>query len=323
MKTLASRHSFKRKILVTGGAGFIASGLAQELASDPENLVIIMDNLSTGHYKKLPPFTENLRFVKGDVNEYKEIMEVMLSFQFHYVFHYAAVVGVQRTQENPVKVLGDIKGIENICRIGKNTGVRRLFFASSSEVYGEPVEFPQNVHTTPLNSRLPYAIVKNLGEAYLRSYHKEFGLDFTVFRFFNTYGPKQSKDFVISKFLMAALNNDDITIYGDGSQTRTFCYIDDNIKATTQIAYRDMFINDVVNIGNSIETPILNLAETIIKVTKSKSKIIHLPPLEDGDMTRRCPENSSMVEVLDRPLISLEEGLNRILEEGLFEYKLS
>lgn len=320
MKTLTSRHSFKRKILVTGGAGFIASSLAEKLAQDPENLVIIMDNLSTGDLKKLPTLSDNLRFVKGDVNDYKEILEVMLSFQFHYVFHYAAMVGVIRTQEHPVGVLKDIRGIEHICRIGKNTGVRRIFFASSSEVYGEPVEFPQNAHTTPLNSRLPYAIVKNLGEAYLRSYHKEYGVDFTIFRFFNTYGPKQSKDFVISKFLLAALRNDDITIYGDGSQTRTFCYVDDNVDACVSIAYQDLFINDVVNIGNSIETPILQIAKTIIKETGSKSKIVHVPPLPEGDMARRCPDNSEMIKVLQRPLISLEEGIKNIINKGFFDY---
>ncbi|MDD4150605.1 MAG: NAD-dependent epimerase/dehydratase family protein [Bacteroidales bacterium] len=322
MKTIASRHSFKRKILVTGGAGFIASALAEKLAQDPENLVIIMDDLTTGAFKKVPTQTGNLRFVKGDVNDYKEILEVMLSFQFHYVFHYAAMVGVQRTQNHPVGVLTDIRGIENICRISKNTGVQRVFYASSSEVYGEPVEFPQNAHTTPLNSRLPYAIVKNLGEAYLRSYQKEYNLDFTIFRFFNTYGPKQSKDFVISKFIIAALHNDDITIYGEGQQTRTFCYIDDNIEATTRIAYNDLFINDVVNIGNSIETPIIELANLIIKKTGSKSKLIHLPPLEDGDMTRRLPDNSEMLKVINRPLISLEKGIERILKEGLFELKV-
>jgi len=320
MKTLTSRHSFKRKILVTGGAGFIASNLAERLAQDPENLVIIMDNLSTGSMGKLPTLSDNLRFVKGDVNDYKEIMEVMLSFQFHYVFHYAAMVGVLRTQEHPVGVLRDIKGIENICRISKNTGIRRIFYASSSEVYGEPVEFPQNAHTTPLNSRLPYAIVKNLGEAYLRSYSKEYNIDFTIFRFFNTYGPKQSKDFVISKFLMAALKNEDITIYGDGSQTRTFCYVDDNIDACVKIAYNDLFINDVVNIGNSIETPILELAETIIKISGSKSKIIHVPPLPEGDMTRRCPDNSEMLKVIQRPLVSLNEGIGKMIENGIFDY---
>ncbi len=98
MKTLVSRHSFKRKILVTGGAGFIASALSEKLAEDPENLVIIMDNLSTGDIRKVPEQKDNLRFVKGDVNDYKEILEVMLSFQFHYVFHYDAMVVVKRTQ---------------------------------------------------------------------------------------------------------------------------------------------------------------------------------------------------------------------------------
>jgi UDP-glucose 4-epimerase len=247
-------------------------------------------------------------------------MEVMLSFQFHYVFHYAAMVGVKRTQDHPVGVLKDIKGIENICRLAKNTGVRRIFYASSSEVYGEPVEFPQNAHTTPLNSRLPYAIVKNLGEAYLRSYHKEYNVDFTIFRFFNTYGPKQSKDFVISKFLIAALHDQDITIYGDGMQTRTFCFVEDNIDATVEIAQNDLYINDVVNIGNSIETPVLDLAKIIIEITNSKSKIIMLPPLAEGDMTRRCPDNSEMLKVIKRPLMSLQDGIKRILSDGFFEY---
>jgi UDP-glucose 4-epimerase len=319
MKTLTPIHKFKRKILVTGGAGFIASSLAEKLAEDKENLVVVLDNLSTGNIDKLSHDSDNLRFIKADVNKYVEIMEVMLSYQFHYVFHYAAMVGVLRTQKNPIGVLDDIKGIENICRLSKNIGVRRVFYASSSEVYGEPVEFPQNAHTTPLNSRIPYAIVKNLGEAFLKSYQKEFGLNYTIFRFFNTYGPKQSKDFVISKFLYAALNNHDITIYGDGSQTRTFCYIDDNIEACTKIAYNDLFINEVVNIGNSIETPINELAEIIIRLTKSKSKIINVPPLAEGDMKRRCPDNSDMLKVLNRKLISLEDGIGKILKTGLFE----
>lgn len=319
MKTLTPIHKFKRKILVTGGAGFIASSLAEKLAEDKENLVVVLDNLSTGNIDKLSHDSDNLRFIKADVNKYVEIMEVMLSYQFHYVFHYAAMVGVLRTQKNPIGVLGDIKGIENICRLSKNIGVRRVFYASSSEVYGEPVEFPQNAHTTPLNSRIPYAIVKNLGEAFLKSYQKEFGLNYTIFRFFNTYGPKQSKDFVISKFLYAALNNHDITIYGDGSQTRTFCYIDDNIEACTKIAYNDLFINEVVNIGNSIETSINELAEIIIRLTKSKSKIINVPPLAEGDMKRRCPDNSDMLKVLNRKLISLEDGIGKILKTGLFE----
>jgi len=319
MYTSQSRHSFKRKILITGGSGFIGSALAEKLASDNENLVVVVDDLSTGNIGKLPENSENLRFIKCDVNEYKDIVEVMLSYQFHYVFHYAAVVGVQRTQDHPVNVLKDIRGLENILRISKNTGVKRVFYASSSEVYGEPVEIPQNAHTTPLNSRLPYAIVKNLGEAYLRSYHKEYDLNFTIFRFFNTYGPKQSKDFVISKFIYYALNNQDITIFGDGMQTRTFCFIDDNIEACVKIASQDLHINDVINIGNDHETTILDLAKTVIQITGSSSKIVHLPPLPEGDMTRRCPDNQIMRNVLGRPLLSLEDGIKAILSKGLFE----
>src|SRR6185369_10068764 len=113
--------------------------------------------------------------------------------------------GVKRTLSNPVMVLNDINGIRNILNLSKNTGVKRVFYTSSSEVYGEPVEYPQNEHTTPLNSRLPYAIVKNVGEAFLRSFKKEYDLDFTIFRLFNTYGPKQSVDFVMTRFLSLAL----------------------------------------------------------------------------------------------------------------------
>ena len=112
----------------------------------------------------------------------------MTSGGFDYVFHYAAVVGVHRTLQNPLAVLRDIDGIRNILELSKNTGVKRVFYSSSSEVYGEPVEIPQNESTTPLNSRLPYAIVKNLGEAYFKSYQQEFGLDYTIFRFFNKIG---------------------------------------------------------------------------------------------------------------------------------------
>jgi UDP-glucuronate decarboxylase len=310
---------YTRKILLTGGAGFIGSATAKKLIQDKNNYVVVVDNLSTGHIDKLPKNTENFRFVKCDVNNYRDMLEIMLAYNFDFVFHYAAVVGVKRTQDHPINVLNDIKGIENILNISKNMGVKRVFYASSSEVYGEPVEIPQNVYTTPLNSRLPYAIVKNLGEVYLKSFNKEFGMEYTIFRFFNTYGPLQSKDFVITRFVKMALQNKDITIYGDGNQTRTFCYIDDNVDACVKIAYDNLFVNDVINIGQSVETRIKDLAKLIIDLTGSSSKLVYLPPLQDGDMLRRCPDNTMMKEVLDRNLISLKKGLKKILDEGLFE----
>lgn len=309
-----------KKILITGGAGNVGGALAKRLVQDPNNFVVIVDNLSTGHTQKLPSkeYT-NWRFIKGDVNNYRDISSVMLAFAFDYVFHYAALVGVQRTLRNPVQVLADIDGIKNILDLSKNTGVKRVFYSSSSEVYGEPVEFPQNEHTTPLNSRLPYAVVKNVGEAFIRSYHQEYGLEYTIFRFFNTYGPDQSTDFVVPRFIQAALQNQPITIYGDGSQTRTFCYITDNIEATCKILTEHKYLNDIVNIGNDRETSVLELAREIIRVTESDSAIRHLPPLAEGDMTRRKPDNAKMRAVLQRPLVSLEEGIRNMLVYGSFE----
>lgn len=304
-----------RKILVTGGAGFIGSRLAEKLIQDPENYVVIVDDLSTGNIQKLPQSnTGNWRFIKADVNNYNDISQVMLANHFEFVFHYAAVVGVERTQSNPYRVLNDIQGFKNILDISKSSSVRRVFFASSSEVYGEPVNFPQNEHTTPLNSRVPYAVVKNVGEAFLRSYFKEFGLEYTIFRFFNTYGPKQSPDFVMSRFIAKALKNEPITIYGDGQQSRTFCYVDDNVDACLRSAYENFIVNDVVNIGNDNEITILELAHRIIELTKSKSVIEHLPPLQEGDMQRRLPDITIMRQLLSRPLTSIDDGIKRILE---------
>lgn len=302
------------KVLISGGAGNVGGALAQALANDPNYFVVVADNLRTGSLEKVPVSQHNnVRFIKADVNDLTDISSVMLSWHFDYVFHYAALVGVKKTLLHPIDVLRDIDGIRNVLQLSKNTGVKRVFFSSSSEVYGEPVEFPQNEHTTPLNSRLPYAIVKNVAEAFFRSYQKEYGLDFTIFRFFNTYGPKQSTEFVVPRFIDLALRNEPITLYGDGTQTRTFCYIDDNIEATLKIFREGLHINEVVNIGSHIETPIIELARRVIDITGSKSVIEHLPPLEEGDMTRRLPDNSKMLKVLGRDLLSLDEGIRKVL----------
>tara|TARA_B110000285_G_scaffold128020_1_gene144260 strand:+ start:4494 stop:5429 length:936 start_codon:yes stop_codon:yes gene_type:complete len=303
------------KILITGGAGNVGGALARKLVENPNYFVIIVDNLSTGSKSKLPSKEfSNWSFINCDVNNYTSISEIMLVNQFDYVFHYAAVVGVKRTQENPIMVLEDIQGIKNVLQLSKNSSVKRVFFSSSSEVYGEPVELPQNEETTPLNSRVPYAVVKNVGESFFRSYFKTYGLPFTIFRFFNTYGPNQSEDFVIAKFLKAALIGDDITIYGDGSQTRTFCYVNDNINTCVKILEDNLMMNDVINIGGAKEYKILDVAKLIIEKLNSKSKIIHLPALKDGDMTRRMPDNTKMLNIIDKELISLDQGLDLMLK---------
>ena len=302
-----------KKILITGGAGFIGSSLADKLIMNPDYYIVAIDNMITGKMEHLPSQSDNFKFIKCNVNNYKDIAPLMTSYSFDYVFHYAALVGVLRTLENPTRVLEDIDGIKNVLRLSKNTGVKRLFYSSSSEVYGEPVELPQNELTTPLNSRLPYAIVKNLGEAYCKSYKQEYDLDYTIFRFFNTFGPKQSPDFVISKFLEQALSNKPITVYGEGDQTRTFCYIDDNVDAVCNAFEKELFINDVVNIGNDKEVTILELANTIQQLTSSSSQILNLEPLKDGDMTRRLPDISKMKTLINRSLTTLESGIEKII----------
>jgi len=298
-------------ILITGGAGQLGSSLAAKLALRNDVTVVIIDNLSTGKRSKVLQ-NDNIKFIRADVNDYNDIISIFATYKFEYVFHYAAVVGVERTLKKPINVLNDIEGIKNILSLSKNSGVKRVFYSSSSEVYGEPFEIPQNEKTTPLNSRLPYAIVKNVGEAFFKAYKKEYDLDYTIFRFFNTYGPMQSNDFVIPRFVRLALNNQPIPIYGDGSQTRSFCYIDDNVDTCINALYNDAYVNDVLNVGNEKEISVLELAQKVIKITNSSSEIIFLPALKEGDMNRRCPDISKMKKLLGRDLISLDEGIEKL-----------
>ncbi len=303
-----------RNILITGGAGHIGSSLCRRLVEDPDNFVVIIDNFLTGSREKLPSASKkSWKFIRADVNRWADLAPVFSLFRFEYVFHYAAVVGVQRTLANPHLVLNDIDGMRNILDLAKSTGVSRVLFSSSSEVYGEPVETPQKEHTTPLNSRLPYAVVKNVSEAFLRTYQSEFGLDYTIFRFFNTYGPSQSEDFVMSRFLRQALRNEDLLIYGDGLQTRTFCYIDDNLDTTLAALHDKSCVNEVINVGSDVEITILELAKAVIEITGSTARIRHVNPLQEGDMTRRKPDIGIMKRLLMRELIPLHQGMRLIL----------
>ena len=305
-----------KNVLITGGAGFIPASLAGALLQTGRYRVVLVDNMLTGKKRNVIDHPD-CRFVRCDVNDYPDISAVMLGHRFDLVFHYAAVVGVQRTIENPKSVLEDLKGLMNIFELSKNTGVGRVFYSSSSEVYGEPVHLPQHEFNTPLNSRLPYAVVKNVGECFCRAYQQEFGLDYTVLRFFNTYGPLQSDDFVVSRFLEAALAGARIPVFGDGNQTRTFCYIDDNLELTIRALEDGLFINDVVNVGSHRLITINELAEMVISVTGSTSRVMYLPPLKEGDMSRRQPDNSRMLQALGRPLVELEEGLRKVLKSRL------
>jgi len=307
-----------KKVLITGGAGNIGSSLVRGLLNTGKYHVTVLDNLSTGSAKNIPnTHQKNFNFFDGDVNCLKDVIKVFRDNNFDYVFHYAALVGVERTQQNPLKVLEDIEGIKNILNLSVEHNIDRVFYSSSSEVYGEPVEIPQNEITTPLNSKLPYAIVKSVGESFMRTFHEHHGLDFTIMRFFNTYGPRQKNDFVISKFIELASANKDLTIYGDGSQTRSFLHVDDNIEFTIKILEEKKLINDVVNVGSDVEITIIDLANLIIESLDSKSKIVFLPPLKEGDMTRRQPDISKMKSVFNKKIISLKDGIQDVASSNL------
>ena len=300
-------------ILVTGGAGHIGSTLSNELAKIPYYKVTVVDNLLTGRVSNLSDQSESINFIEGDINDNKLTNDLIKKYKFDYIFHYAAVVGVRRTQENPIMVLNDIFGIRNVLDLAIKSNCKRIFFASSSEVYGEPVEIPQHEENTPLNSRIPYAVVENLGETFLRAYQKEYGLSYSILRFFNTYGPLQSDEFVITRFIKNALSDLPLTIYGDGKQSRTFMHVRDNVSFTLKTLNKDFFINEVVNVGSSIDVSILELADIIKEKTGSNSEIIFLDPLEEGDMRRRRPDISKFKEFYADDLVSLEKGITELI----------
>ena len=301
------------KILITGGAGFIGSSIAKKLLNKNYKIYLI-DDLSTGNEFNIPK-NNLVNFIKINVNNKKLLLNKFKNIKLDYIFHFAACVGVKRTLKTPLKVLDDIEGFKNIFYLAKLKKIKRIFFSSSSEVYGEGNGLAQNEEKTPLNSRLPYAIVKNIGEAFCKTYKAEHNINYTIFRLFNTYGPNQSEDFVIGKFIRMAIKNKNLYVYGDGKQSRTFCYIDDTIDSIINCFESKKYINNTVNIGNNKVINILQLAKTIKKITKSNSKIIHLKPLKEGDMLRRKPDITKMKLLLNRNFTSLNNGLKKILQK--------
>lgn len=300
------------RILITGGAGHIGGSLALSLSRHPDFEITVVDDFSRPRPDKGLATSPGLRFIRADVNDWQQLLP-LLGQRFDWIFHYAAMVGVQRTLAAPLQVLRDLHGIENMLNLGQRCGARRFVFASSSEVYGESVDFPQREDSTPLNSSLPYAVVKKAGEAYVRAFQREFDLDYTILRMFNTYGPRQTDDFVIPRFIRRARHNHDLLIYGRGLQTRTFLHVDDHVDFVARLLQSEQGRNELFNVGSDQEVDILTLARLIVRLTGSRSRIIHGPELPVGDMARRLPDIERMRSVLGRDPMNLETGLVRML----------
>lgn len=304
-----------KTILITGSAGNIGSSLINFLSSKlPNTQFISVDNYSTGNLSKIIQ-RENIETLKCNVNNRDEISKIFSRYQINAVFHYAACVGVERTINNPQLVFLDLDGFRNIFDLCVRHEVEKIAFSSSSEVYGEPRSLPLMENDTPLNPALPYAGVKLMGEIYCEAYHKKFGLPYHIFRLFNTYGPNQSDDFVVSKFINLALQNKDIEIFGDGTKTRTLTYIDDHISATTEAFFNNKFMNQPVNIGSDRQLTITEIANQIIVTCNSKSKIIYKDNRQIGDSMMRQPSNKIYRELLGRDEVSFNNGIRKIISD--------
>ncbi len=304
-----------RRILVTGGAGFIGSNLCRALVEDPDNQVIALDNLHTGRIQNLAALMdrENFSFIEGDVC-------TPLDIQVDQIYNAACPASPPAYQESPTRTTKTcVMGIINMLELATRCGATLLQF-STSEVYGEPLVHPQPEgywgNVNPNGVRSCYDEGKRCAEALCFDYHREFGTKIKVIRIFNTYGPNMDPEDgrVVSNFIMQALRGEDITIYGEGRQTRSFCYVDDLVKGIIKMMNesRTDFCGPV-NLGNPGEFNMLELAQMVIRLTDSKSQLIHCS-LPSDDPTHRKPDIScAKTELNWSPEICLEEGLRRTI----------
>jgi UDP-glucose 4-epimerase len=288
------------QILVTGGAGFIGSHLCERLVSEGHQVTAI-DNFSTGNKSNLDNLvdSEGFSLVEGSILDSLTLNPLIQDAD--YVFHLAAAVGVFNIVNNPLdSLLTNVRGTENVLQAAYETRTP-VFLTSSSEVYGKNIsdslrESDDRILGSPVTLRWSYSEAKAIDESLAYAYYIEKQLDTRIVRFFNTVGPRQlgAYGMVVPRFVKAALNNEPITIYGNGNQTRCFAHIYDVVDAVIAIAFAENTIGKVINIGNNFEISINDLARKIIGETASRSEIIYVPYAEaygDGfeDMERRVP----------------------------------
>jgi UDP-glucuronate decarboxylase len=303
----------KPKALVTGGAGFLGSHLCERLLNDNFE-VVCLDNFFTGQRRNVEHLSENPCF---------ELIEHDICDPYQadtgFIFNLACPASPPHYQLDPIKTIKtNVFGAINTLELARQTGAR-IFQASTSEVYGDPSVHPQPEsywgNVNPAGVRSCYDEGKRCAETLFFDYHRQHHVDIKVVRIFNTYGPRMHpKDGrVVSNFIMQALNNEEITIYGDGRQTRSFCYVDDLIDAFIAMINSPAGFTGPVNLGNPGEFTMLELAEKVIKLTSSRSKIVY-QPLPPDDPKQRKPDISLAKEKLSwQPKVPLDEGLERTI----------
>lgn len=300
-------------VLVTGGAGFLGSHLCDRLIERGDE-VICVDNFFTGSKENVRHLLGHPRFelIRHDIVH-------PLFVEADRIFNLACPASPEAYQYNPIKTIKtSTVGMVNIMGLAKRCGARVLH-ASTSEVYGDPLVHPQTEdywgHVNPIGPRSCYDEGKRIAESLMVNYHQEHGTEIRIIRIFNTYGPRMAPDDgrVVSNFIMQALKGEDLTVYGDGLQTRSFCYCDDLIAGMMKLMDQDEHTGPI-NIGNPVENTMLELAEAVIKVTGSRSKVIHMP-LPKDDPKKRCPDiTRARTQLGWEPKVSLAEGLKSTME---------
>ncbi len=299
----------RKRILVTGGAGFLGSYLIDRLL-DQGHEVLCVDNLFTGSRRNVDHLHNHRRFefMRHDVcfPLYVEVDEI---------WNLACPASPVHYQHDPVQTTKtSVHGAINMLGLAKRLRCR-IFQASTSEVYGDPALHPQTEsywgNVNPIGLRSCYDEGKRCAETLFFDYHRQHGLEIKVARIFNTYGPRMHPQDgrVVSNFIMQALRGDDITIYGDGQQTRSFCYVDDLIDGFLRLMSSDPEITGPVNLGNPVEFTMLELAEAVLELTRSRSKLVHLPLPADDPKHRRPDISLAKAKLAWQPKVPLEEGL--------------
>ena len=301
------------RVLVTGGGGFIGSHLAAKLLSQGHE-VIIVDNFFTGSKKNIERHQDfrGFELIRHDVT-------VPLSVEVDAIYHLACPASPVHYQRFPVQTIKtSVLGSINMLELARRLEIP-ILFSSTSEVYGDPHVSPQQEgywgNVNPIGIRACYDEGKRASETLFFDYHRQYGVRIKVARIFNTYGPNMSPidGRVVSNFIVQALRNDNLTIYGDGTQTRSFCYVDDLVSGLEKLMNSNASVSGPINLGNPMERSVRNLAELIIKLTKSSSKIDYLD-LPSDDPRQRKPDISLAQKELDwNPITEIEDGLQKTI----------
>lgn len=308
------------KILITGGAGFIGSNLVARLLKQKNNQIIVIDNLSTGSEENIKEFYSdpNFEFIEYDIT-YESVIEIIKKLNISEIYNFACPASPKYYLKYPIETWeASVLGVRNLLIAIKGTNIK-LFHSSTSEVYGDALEYPQNEeyfgNVNPIGVRACYDEGKRAAEALIYDYIRKYNLDVRVARIFNTYGPKMrnSDGRIISNFIMKALSNNDITIYGNGYQTRSFCYIDDTLDFIVLLMKSNIRIDYPLNVGNPYELSVNEVAEIIKERINSSSTIIHVDSMKD-DPQKRKPDITMAAKKLNwHPKVNFEDGLNKTI----------